>query len=65
MTIVSSMAFRKISINSSKGHSTLTYRKFNNFDSASFRYDILTQDWDRVNNYDDPNVTDMSRFDPN
>ena len=49
-------AFRKISINSSKGHSTLTYRKFNNFDSARFRYDISTLDWDRVNNYDDPNV---------
>ena len=48
--------FRKISINLSKGHSTLTYRKFNNFDSASFRCDISTQDWDRVNNYDDPNV---------
>ncbi|KAK2568709.1 hypothetical protein P5673_006703 [Acropora cervicornis] len=39
-------AFRKISINSPKGHSTLTYRKFNNFDSARFRYDISTQDWD-------------------
>ena len=48
--------FLKISINSSKGHSTLTYRKFNNFDSARFRYDISTQDWDRVNNYDDPKV---------
>jgi len=47
--------FRKISINSPKGHSTLTYRKFSNFDTARFRYDILTQDWDRVNSYDDPN----------
>ena len=37
-------AFRKISINSRKGHSTFTYR---------FCYDILTQDWDRLNNYDD------------
>ena len=26
------------------------------FASARFRYDISTQDWDRVNNYDDPNV---------
>ena len=49
-------AFRKMSINSPKGHSTLTYRKFNNFDSARFRCDISTQDWDRVNSYDDPNV---------
>ena len=49
-------AFRKISINSPKGHSTLTYRKFKNFDSARFCYDISTQDWDQVNNSDDPNV---------
>ena len=49
-------AFRKISINSPKGHSTLTYRKFNNFDSARFRSDISSQDWDKVNSYDDPNV---------
>ena len=49
-------AFHKISINSPKGHSTLTYRKFNNFDSTRFCYDISTQDWGRVNNYDDPNV---------
>ena len=47
---------RKISINSPKGHSTLTYRKFKNFDSARFCYDISTQDWDQVNNSDDPNV---------
>jgi len=39
-----------------KGHSTLTYRKFSNFDSARFHYDISTQDWDKVNIYDDPNV---------
>ena len=32
--------FRKISINSPKGHSTLTYRKFSNFDSARFRLDF-------------------------
>ena len=44
-------AFRKISINSLKGHPTLTYRKFNNFDSARFRCDISTQDWDRVNSH--------------
>ena len=49
-------AFRNISITSSEGHSTLTYRKFNNFVFARFRNDISIQDWDRVNNYDDPNV---------
>ena len=49
-------ALRKISFNSPKGHSTLTYRKFNNFDSAGFRFDISTQNWDKVNSYDDPNV---------
>ena len=49
-------AFRKISIDPSfKGHSTITYRKFKNFDSASFRSDISRQNWDSVNNYDDSN----------
>ena len=48
-------AFRNISISSPKGHSTLTYRKLNNLESARLCYDILTQDWDQVKNYDDPN----------
>ena len=43
-------------INSPKGHSTLTYRKFSNFVSARFRNDISTQDWDKVNSYHDSNV---------
>ena len=47
-------AFRKISINSPKSHSTLTLRL--NVDSARFGYDISTKDWDRVNSFDDPNV---------
>ena len=48
--------FRKLSIDPSsfKGHSTVTYRKLKNFNSASFRFDISQQDWISVNNYEDP-----------
>ena len=49
--------FCKVSIDPSsfKGHSTVTYRKFKNFNSARFGFDISQQNWDSVNNYEDSN----------
>ena len=42
-------AFRKLSTGLfTKGHSTVTYRKFKNFDSESFRNDIWLQNWDEI-----------------
>ena len=38
--------FRKLAVGLSiNNHSTVTYRKFKNFNSASFRNDISSQDW--------------------
>lgn len=49
-------ALRKLSINQpSMGHTTVTYRKFKNCNSVSFRDDISQQNWDDIYNYDDPN----------
>ena len=49
-------AFRKLSTGLfTKGHSTVTYRKFKNFDSASFRNDIWLQNWDEIRAHDNPN----------
>ena len=49
--------FCKVSIDPSsfKGHSTVTYRKFKNFNSARFGFNISHQNWDSVNNYEDSN----------
>ena len=45
-------AFRKISFeSSSKGHNTVLYRKYKNFD---FRNDISLKKWDCINIYNDP-----------
>ena len=49
-------AYRKLSIDSpSRGHTTVTYRKFKNFNSSKFRSDIAHQNWQIIDNYDDPN----------
>ena len=49
-------AFRKLSTGlSTKGHTTVTYRNFEHFDSECFRNDICSQNWDDINNYDNPN----------
>ena len=49
-------AFRKLSTGlPTKGHTTVTYRKFEHFDSACFRSDICSQNWNDINNYDNPN----------
>ena len=49
--------FCKVSIDPSsfKGHSTVTYRKFKNFNSARFGFNISQQNWESVNNYEDSN----------
>jgi len=49
-------AYRKLSIDStSRGHTTVTYRKFKNFNSSNFRSDITHQNWQIIDKYDDPN----------
>ena len=48
-------AYRNVSSESSRDHSYLTYRNFRNFDRDSFRKDVASQDWDRINIYNDPN----------
>ena len=49
-------AFRKLSIGlSTKGHSIVSYRKFKHFNTANFRSDICSQDWDSINSFNDPN----------
>ena len=49
--------FCKVSIDPSsfKGHSTVTYRKFKNFNSARFGFNISQENWESVNNYEDSN----------
>ena len=48
--------FRKLSTGTfTKGHSSVTYRKFKNFDSTRFRNDIYLQNWDVIKTYDNPN----------
>ena len=48
--------YRKLSLAfPSKGHSTISYRNFTNFNPESFRTDIVRQDW-TCNGCDDPNV---------
>ena len=49
-------AYRKLSIDSpSRGHTTVFYRKFKNFNSSNFRNDIAHQNWQIIGNYDNPN----------
>ena len=49
--------FHKLSIDQpSRGHTTITYRKFTNFNSPSFREDISQQSWDNILNYNDINA---------
>ena len=49
-------AYRKLSTDSpSRGHTTVTYRKFKNFNSSNFRSDIAHQNWQIIGNYDNPN----------
>lgn len=49
--IASFMPVRKISTDlSNKGHNTVYYRKFKNFDSVGFRYDIFHQKWSNIKN---------------
>lgn len=49
-------AYRKLSINGqSKGHNTITYRNFRKFNRDSFRNDIVSQDWNRIQNFLNPN----------
>ena len=43
-------AFRKVSTDLSKGHNTVYERKFKNFDSVGFRYDIFYQNWNGIEN---------------
>ena len=51
-------AYRKLSIDSpSRGHTTVTYRKFKNFNSSNFRSYIAHYNWQIIDNYDDPNDT--------
>ena len=49
-------AFREVSTGlHKKGHSTVHYRKFKNFNSESFRSDIFSHNWDVIREYNDPN----------
>lgn len=49
-------AFRKLSVGTSgKGHFTINYRKFKNFDPIRFRNDISLQNWSYINEFENPN----------
>ena len=49
-------AFRKLSVRMpTRGHTTVSYRKFKNFDSAKFRNDISQQNWDFIHQFKNPN----------
>ena len=39
-------AFRKLSINFRKGHTSITYRNFKTFNRAKFRNDICNENWE-------------------
>ena len=48
--------YRKLSVGLfSRGHTTVNYRNFKNFDVDKFRSDINTQNWDSINMIDNPN----------
>ena len=49
-------AYRKLSIGvASKRHNTIKYRSFKNFNRDYFRSDIASQNWDALDNFQDPN----------
>ena len=49
-------AFRKVSTGlHNKGHSTVNYRKFKNFNLENFRSDMFSQNWDVIRAYNNPN----------
>ena len=49
-------AYRKLSIAAiSKRHNTINYRTFKNFNRDHFRNDIASQNWDVLDNFQDPN----------
>ena len=49
-------AYRKLSIAAiSKRHNTINYKSFKNFNRDRFRSDIAPQNWDVLNNFQDPN----------
>ena len=48
--------FRKIFVDLPSSHKTITYRKFKNFCSASFRHDISHQSWPNLHDCDCPNA---------
>lgn len=48
--------YRKLSVGLfSKGHTTVNYRNFKNFDVDKFRSDVNTQNWDSIKMLDNPN----------
>ena len=49
-------AYRKLSIGAvSKRHNTISYRSFKNFNRDHFRSDIASQNWNVLDNFQDPN----------
>ncbi|CAH3185626.1 unnamed protein product, partial [Porites lobata] len=48
-------AFRKLSINFRKGHTSITYRNFKTFNRAKFRNDICNENWEFLAPALDPN----------
>ena len=49
--------YRKLAVGlSNSRHSTVTYRKFKNFNSVLFRNDISSQDWNSISQHSDPNT---------
>ena len=48
-------AFRKLSINFRKGHSSITYRNFKTFNRAKFRNDIYNENWEFLGSALNPN----------
>ena len=49
-------AFRKLSVGTpTRIHSTINYRKFKNFDPIKFRNDVSLQNWNHINEYENPN----------
>ena len=49
-------AYRKLSSGvASKRHNTIEYRSFKNFSHDYFRSDIVSENWDVLDNFQDPN----------
>ena len=47
--------YRKLSNQVGSGHTTVTYRRYCNFNHSNFRRDISMQDWDSIEQYQNPN----------